>query len=101
MNQIKPKEKYVFTFAQDEKGEDVKYRFMLTLSKRIDNVIEPKLIAALGTLDGIDGIQPGIGRYTIQVTIARTFDADEIIAELKNRLDDVMSDIIIPKMIVP
>lgn len=98
MTQINPTNKYVFTFMKDENGQDVQYRFMLTLSKRIKDV-QAQLMQALGTLDGIDGINPGVGAYTIELVIARSFDAGEIIAELKKRLEqDVLSEIARPSL---
>lgn len=104
MTSPKPHSKYVLTFPKDEKGDDIKFRFMLSLNKQISQV-EKALIKAVGTLDGIDGIATGMGRYTIEITIARTFDPDEVIAELKHRLEsEVLSDIILPQdkaLIVP
>ena len=98
MTQPQATEKYILTFPEDQDGNPVtKFRFMLSLSKPMKE-IESKLQNALGTLDGIDqiAIQP-LGRYTVEVVIARTFDADEVITELKRRLEeDVLSDIITP-----
>ena len=113
MNQPTPKEKYVLTFPQTEEGEDMKFRFMLTVDRKLKTEVpgtnqenpetyERRLIKALGTLDGIDAIQPEVGRYTIEVTIARTFDPDDVIVELKNRLDkEVLTDIIRPVFVTP
>jgi len=109
MNQPQPIEPFVLTFPQDSEGKDVKYRFMLTLSKKLKQpirgtekeTIESRLMEAVGTLDGVDGIGIGGGRYTVELTIARTFDPDAVIAELKNRLtNDVLSEIIRPPSIV-
>lgn len=90
---IKPIEKYIFTFPKDEQGNDIKFRFMLTLSKTIKSV-EKDLFEAIGTLSGIDGIAQG-GKYTMEIVIARTFDPDEIIDILKKRLDVLLSDLLI------
>jgi len=108
MTQPTPREKYVFTFPQDENGKDVLYRFMLTLGRKVtEKVGDPsggetigsRLMEAIGTLDGVDNVIPG-NRYTLEVTIARTFDAQEVIDELKRRLDkDVLSEIIVPKLV--
>lgn len=96
---IKPTDKFIITFPEDEDGTPVtKYRFILTISKnRME--IEAKLQEALGTLDGIDGVQLG-GRYTMEITIAKTFDADEVLVELEKRIEALMSDIITPKLTV-
>jgi len=98
MKDIQAKEKYVLTFPEDENGDPVtNFRFMLSLGRPISEV-EAKLQKALGTLPGIDQIKLlQIGRYTLEVVIARTFDADEVLTELKRRLEtDVLSEIIQP-----
>lgn len=108
MTQPIPREDFVFTFPnKDEHGQDFKWRFMLTLSKSMghdfgskEDTVERRLIRAVGTLDGIDRVVPGVGRYTIEVCIARTFNPDEVIEELRRRLmEDVLSEIIKPKLI--
>lgn len=99
MTQPTPREKFVLTFSRDEQEKEILYRFMLTLSKRLgskvgEEEIQARLARALGTLDGIDNYAAH-GRYTIEVTIARTFDPNEVIDELKRRLEnDVLSEII-------
>ena len=100
---VKPKEKYVFIFPEDENGEPItKFRFLIAFGKQLRE-IEEKLQKALGELNGIDQIALAPqGRYTIEVVIARSFDPDEVIAELKHRLDtNVLSDIIRPKLVLP
>lgn len=105
MTQITPREKFVFTFARDEKGQDMKYRFMLTLSRRLgekigDEFIAQRLNAALTTLDGVDAVNVSNSRYSVEIILARTFDPDEIIEEIKKRLtNDILSDIYVPKLI--
>jgi len=89
--------KYVMTFAQDGNGEETKYRFILSLSKRIEKLGQPILDALMST-EGIDSVQP-IGRYTIDICIARSFNADEVIATLEPKLDALLSDIITAKLI--
>lgn len=101
MSKIEPRESYVFTFAKSENGEDLLYRFMLTLSKQLgekigEEAVGTRLDRAIGTLDGIDGYSP-VGRYTVECTIARTFDPESVIKELEHRLtNDVLSNIIKP-----
>lgn len=111
MTQPTPKEKFVITHPRDENGEEVRFSFMLTLSKRLSlnfgtkekpDTVEMRLIKAIGLLEGIDNINPDMGRYTIAATIARTFDPDEVIAEMKRRLEnDVLSEIIRPSLVTP
>lgn len=87
-------QKYVITFATDEQGNPIKYRFMLSLSKRLQEMEKTALEATMGT-DGIDSVQPH-GRYTLEVTICRAFDPDAVLAEMKEKLDRAMSAIIMP-----
>lgn len=109
MNQPAPREPFVLTFPKDESGKEVPWRFMLTLSKTMgsnfgnkEDTVERRLIKAVGTLDGIDYINPGVGRYTVEIAIARTFDATEVIEELKRRIQfEVLTEIKTPKLVVP
>lgn len=106
MTGITPKQDYVFTFAKDEDGADLKFRFILTLGKKLTSGDIPgkdsvghRLMKVLATLDGIENFQTNVGFYSVEVGIARTFDADEVIAELKKQLEsDVLSEIIKPKL---
>jgi hypothetical protein len=101
MTQPQPTEQFIFTHPKDEDGKDILYRFMLTLNKRLaekigTETIESRLLKAIGTLNGVDGMQQG-GMYTTEVVIARTFNAEDVITELKRRLkEDVLSEIITP-----
>lgn len=110
MNQPAPREPFVLTFPKDENGHEVKWRFMLTLSKKTTfnfgtkdspDTVGDRLVKALSTLDGIDALTPNIGRYTVEVVIARTFDVDEVLAELKRRVEfEVLSEIKVPKLVL-
>ncbi len=111
MTQPEALHQYILTHPTDDEGQDILFRFMLTLGKKLsdkvgdptgEETIETRLIQAIGTIVGIDGVGIGAGRYTVEVTIARTFDPSEVIVELKRRLDDdVLSDIIRPSLITP
>lgn len=103
MNTIEPKEKYVIIHPTEDDGSELRYSFILTLSRHLgektgaDETVGDRLIRALGTMPGIDTLNPNVGRYSIHATIARTFDPEEILNELKERLErDVLSDIIRP-----
>mgnify|MGYP003977342683 CR=1 FL=1 len=95
MTQPKPKEKFVFTHPKDEDGNDILFRFMLTLDRKISS-LGKTLPDSIGTIDGIDAVVPQVGMYTMEIAIARTFDPAEVIEEIKRRLKDVLSDIIRP-----
>jgi hypothetical protein len=95
---MKNTQKYVLVFAKDEKGEEIRYRFMLCLSKSMTENAGG-IAKAIAAFEGIDAIQP-VGRYTADVAISRAFDADEVIEGLKKLLDGLVTDIITPKLIV-
>lgn len=105
MTPIQPIEPFVFTFPHDGEGKEVKYRFMLTLSKPLSRqigteIIGDRLMKAVGSLDGVEAIGTNIGRYSIEVALARTFDPDVVIAEIKRLLNEVvLSEIIRPPVI--
>lgn len=111
MNQPAPREPFVLTFAKDKDGHDVKWRFMLTLSKtkgfnfgtkEKPDTVEYRLIKAVGTIDGVEYVNPDCGRYTVEIAIAPTFDPDEVIEEVKRRIQfEVLTEIQTPKFIMP
>ena len=86
-------QKYVMIFARDEQGNEIKYRFMLSIRKSIKSV-EAKFIKAVMDTDGVDRVELH-GRYTAEVVIARAFDAEEVLKVLASKLDEVLSDIIV------
>jgi len=96
MNTIKPIANYIFTFAKDDQGNDIKYRFMLTINKNItkDKNLSNSLLKLFNSIDGIN-YTGWTGNYTIEIQIARTFNPDEVIDALKKILDQVLSDIIV------
>jgi hypothetical protein len=85
-------------FAKDEEGKDIHYRFMLSLSKPLARV-EKELMKGIMDTEGVDHIQPH-SRYTLEITIGRAFDADEVLAELKPKIEAALSDILMPKLVV-
>lgn len=97
MVQIQPVDKFVITHPKDEHGNDIKRRFMLSSSKPIkDKEMYGKVMLLLGeTVPGIDGFNI-VGRYTMEIVIAMTFDPDEVIAALKTELDVILSPLALP-----
>lgn len=90
--------KYIIIFAKDEKGEDIPYRFMLSLSKPIKSIEKEFMAAVMGT-DGVDRIEVH-GRYTAEIGIGRAFDAKQVLDALTPKLEAALSDIVLPKLIV-
>lgn len=99
MSTIKPIEKYVITFAKDHDRNDLKYHFMVSINKRVKEV-EKELSQCLYSLHGIDMINM-VGMYTFEILIAKTFNPDQVLEELKKKLEqDVLCEIIHPKIVV-
>jgi hypothetical protein len=101
------KEKFVITHPKDENGEEIKYRFMLSVSRRLRNVSSQdtcpwgaKLVMDLYSIDGVDAIVPNVGVYTVEVGVARTFDPYEVITEIERVVTEALSEIIKPKIIL-
>ena len=94
---IKPTKKYDIVFAKTEGGEEIKFRFVLTTSKPIrDKEMAAQLVQLLEhDLPGIDGFNI-MGRYTMEIIIARTFDAEAVVGELQSRLDTVLNTVLQP-----
>lgn len=82
-----------FEFAKDLEGNKVNHRFVITFGKTISKM--GKDIQPLLELDGIDLIQP-VGRYSFEIVIARTFDADEVRSTIEKLAKDIQSDIVVP-----
>jgi hypothetical protein len=97
MVQIQPVDKYVITHPKDEQGNEIKRRFILTSSKPIkDKDMYGKVMLLLGeTVPGIDGFNI-MGRYTMEIVIAMTFEPNEVIAALKSELDIILSPLALP-----
>jgi predicted oxidoreductase len=95
---MKNTQKYVLIFAKDENGNEIPYRFMLSINKSI-KAVEKSLLEALMGTEGVDRMEIH-GRYTAEVVIGRAFDAEEVLAELRTKLDSVLSDIITPKLVL-
>lgn len=90
--------KYVIIFARDEQGNEIKYRFMLSISKPFSEK-EAVLAKTINALEGIDALQI-IGKYTADIMVGRAFDADKVVSTLTKILDSFLSDIITPKLVV-
>lgn len=110
MNQPNATVNFLLTFPKDQEGQEIKWRFMLTLSKPLGysfgptpgaDTVQGRLIKSLGTLNGIDYINPNVGKYTVEVAIARTFNVDEVLEELKRRVEfEVLTEIVSQKLII-
>jgi hypothetical protein len=98
MAKIEPKQKYHIQFAQDQQGNQLRHRFILSLDRPIKTKAMLAKVSQLldHDLPGVDRGTP-LGRYSLEIVIAQTFDADEVLDELKARLDELLSDIILPK----
>jgi len=94
---IQPIEKYVITHPKDADGNEIKRRFILSTSKPIkDKEMYGKVVLLLtDTVPGVDGFNI-MGRYTMEIVIAMTFEPDQVIAALKSELDIILSPLALP-----
>lgn len=77
--------------------EESKYVVIITNSKPVVQGQEPtKLIHELYSLDGIESVSQPLGRYTVSVQIARTFDPEEVLEEVQSILRRHASELILP-----
>lgn len=86
--------KYVIIFAKDEQGQDIKYRFMISMKKKLTGETAKEVFQALSQVEGIDRAEP-VGFYTMDISIGRAFDAEEVLKNLCQRLDTILLDIIV------
>jgi hypothetical protein len=87
------KQKYHLTFAKDEQGNDIKFRFVLSMGKRIREV-EKELLPVLASIPGLDAFSP-MGFYTLDIAICRAFDPEEVLTTLTGHLDKILSEIVL------
>jgi hypothetical protein len=94
---VTPKEKFILTKSKDNEGNEVDWHFRLTLSKPIrDRPMAELLNAFLEEVDnGIDNFTIK-GRYTIEITVAATFDGQEVMEAVRSEWDRLTSEIIQP-----
>lgn len=87
--------KYVIIFAKDEQGQEIKYRFMISMKKKLIGETAKDIFQALSQVDGIDRAEP-VGFYTMDISIGRAFDPEEVLKNLCQKLDVILLDIIVP-----
>ncbi len=76
---------------------DNNYSFMISLGKPIGKVFPGKKqndLQELGLTTGIDSMEVA-GRYSLIFSVARSFDFDEILLKIENKLKAMSSEIII------
>ena len=75
-----------------------KQLLIATLSKPLNKTQfgDPQaFVSALMAIEGVDAIQP-IGRYTVQMVLANTFDFDSVIEDIKGVLERAVSAVLLP-----
>lgn len=71
---IEAVEPFVITYAKDDKGEDIPYRFILTIDRPWAEFDQEAFIEFFAHVPGIEAFSMETGRYSIEVIVARTFD---------------------------
>jgi hypothetical protein len=92
-------EDFRITFPKkNEDGSEDKQLVVITLAKPLDKTSygDPRAyLKALSDVDGVDAIQP-LGRYTVQLVLANTFDFNSVVADLQAVVEKAVSAIIVP-----
>jgi hypothetical protein len=94
-------------FAKDDKGNEVAFRFIFTtkqpispmkseLTKGISKAQD--MLDAIMNVAGIDLIQP-VGRYSIEVVVAKTYDPKQVVEALVEAIRPVQSGILVATFI--
>lgn len=83
---------------KDNEGKEVKYKFLISMTKTLKE-LEKTFGPAMMAVDGIDGLDP-VGRYTVAVSVCLAFDAEEVVAKVEAKLEDLLSDIVRPRLLV-
>lgn len=98
---------YHVEHAKDDKGNEVLFRFIFTAKKPISPIKSEltrgvsksqAMLNAVMSVDGIDLIQP-VGRYSIEVVVAKTYDPKQVIEALAEAIRPVQSEILVATFI--
>jgi hypothetical protein len=79
-------------------GTEDKQLLIVTLSKRLDKTQygDPQaFVSALMAVEGVDALQP-VGRYSVQMVLANTFDFDSVIEDIKAVIERAVSAVLLP-----
>ena len=83
---------YLIEFGKDQEGKELKHLFSITLSVIPEKTDLQKLI----TIDGINHLEQG-GKYVVVASVAKTFDVDEVLEEVKLWASKLCGSIIVPE----
>ena len=104
---VQPIKDYHVEFAKDEEGKDVENRFIFTAKKPIAPLqsevtkgvsIAQKMLEAIATVPGMDFYQP-VGRYSMEIVVAKTYAAQDVIDGIIEAIRPIQSDIIVPSLV--
>lgn len=94
MSEVQPTLDYHFEHPKTPDGEELQNRFILTFKRPVADVPKEGMQDLL-VMPGIDQIQP-MGRYTVDMIVAKTFDVEEVKAAIVAKLETLQSGIIQP-----
>lgn len=98
---------YHIEHAKDEQGNEVPFRFIFTTKKPIAQAQSEltkevskgqKMLEAIMSVAGINLIQP-VGRYSIEIVVAKTYDPQQVIAALVEAIRPVQSEILVASFV--
>lgn len=99
MTKVQPNKEFEIEFAktvnEDGTKTDMKWNFILTFKKPLDQLqggTEGMHKFFMDELGGVDSIKMA-GRYAVEITLARTFDPDEVIAAIEQSISTLQSSL--------
>jgi len=104
-----PIKDYHVEFAKDDDGNDVDNRFIFTAKKPIAPLqsevtagvsTAQKMLEAVCSVEGMDFYQP-VGRYSMEIVVAKTYAAQDVIDAIVEAIRPVQSGIITPTLVTP
>ena len=105
---VQPIKDFHVEFAKDDDGTKLDNRFIFTAKKPIAPLqsevtagisIAQKMLEAIAGVEGMDFFQP-VGRYSIEVIVAKTFKPQDVIDGIVEAIRPVQSDILTPQLLV-
>jgi len=101
---VQPIKDYHVEYAKDDDGNDVENRFIFTAKKPVAPIKSEvtagvskaqEMLEAISNVPGMDYFQP-IGRYSIEVVVAKTYDPKNVIEGIVEAIRPVQSEILQP-----
>jgi len=104
---VLPVSDYHVEHAKDDKGNEVPHRFIFTTKKPVapfkseltQGVSKAQeMLDAITKVPGLDYFQP-VGRYSVEIIVAKTYDPKQVIEALAEAIRPVQSEILVASFV--